>query len=493
MRKFSFLILLFFSLGVNAQTTVPDSINVDMDEYEYVQPSDTMLGMLTDSILDYEEFIYWVRMTHPVAEIADLEVDLARRELRMSRGGFDPLLYGNYRTKDFKDTEYYDALQAGIEIPTWMGVSLQAGYEDNQGVFLNPESTVPGRGLINAGISAQLGSGLLMDDRRAALRQAQIGIEAGENQRQLISNQLYFEATSAYFNWSFAQEALQVAEEALDLANIRYVGVRESYFLGDVPAIDTVEAYTQVLSRLFNVREAQNFYVESINLASAYIWSTEGNPVMLPPFIRPKWAGDIPSEGIFVPISIEITHPELLKLLFKREILDIDRRLAAEYLRPKIELKYNFLTENVLPSSVEGDLFPDNAFFENNYNFGAKMSIPIFLREARGKVGMTKIKIDMTEREVENKRALLDAKLASSLVKLENLREQINIFDQNVDLFQILLNGERELFRIGESSLFLINARETKLIESRVKYYELIAKEKILLSEVRTIGGLGFP
>jgi len=121
------------------------------------------------------------------------------------------------------------------------------------------------------------------------------------------------------------------------------------------------------------------------------------------------------------------------------------------------------------------------------------MSIPIFLREARGKVGMTKIKIDMTEREVENKRALLDAKLASSLVKLENLREQINIFDQNVDLFQILLNGERELFRIGESSLFLINARETKLIESRVKYYELIAKEKILLSEVRTIGGLGFP
>ncbi|MFT5596112.1 MAG: hypothetical protein ACI8QH_000901, partial [Flammeovirgaceae bacterium] len=45
----------------------------------------------------------------------------------------------------------------------------------------------------------------------------------------------------------------------------------------------------------------------------------------------------------------------------------------------------------------------------------------------------------------------------------------------------------------GESSLFLINARETKLIESRVKYFELIAKEKILLSEVRTIGGLGFP
>ncbi|MCZ4407422.1 TolC family protein [Cryomorphaceae bacterium 1068] len=492
MGRVVFFFLLFCGLMARSQNPVPDSLMVQMDDYEYVQPPDTMLAMLTDSILDYEEFIYWVRINHPVAEIADLEVELARGELRMSRGGFDPLLYGNYRTKDFKDTEYYDALQAGIEIPTWMGISLQAGYEDNQGAFLNPEATVPQSGLINAGISAQLGAGLLMDDRRAALRQAQIGLEAGENQRQIISNQLYFEATSAYFNWSFASRSLTVAEEALELANVRYLGVKESYFLGDVPAIDTVEAYTQVLTRLFNLRESQNYYIESINLASAYIWSDDGNPVSLPPFVRPIWAGDLSSDGIFVPISIDITHPELLKLLFKGQTLDIDRRLASQYILPKIELKYNFLTENVLPAPPN-EFFQNNAFFQENYNFGAKVSFPIFVREARGKLGMTKVKIDMVEREVENKRAQLDAKLASTLVKLENLREQINIFEQNVELFQVLLNGERELFRIGESSLFLINARETKLIESRVKYYELMAKEKILLSEVRTIGGLGFP
>ena len=492
MGKLIFFFFILLGFFVRAQNSLPDSLTVDMPDYEYVQPTDSMLAMLTDSVLDYSEFIYWVRMNHPVAEIADLEIELARRELRMSRGGFDPILYGNYRTKDFKDTEYYDALQAGIEIPTWMGISLLAGYEDNQGAFLNPEATVPQSGLINAGISAQLGSGLLMDDRRAALRQAQIGIEAGENDRQLISNQLFFEATSAYFNWSFSAQSLTVAEEALELANIRYEGVRESFIFGDVPAIDTVEAYTQVLSRLYNLREAQNFYIQSINLASAYLWSPEGNPVTLPPFVRPRNSAEVSTENLLVPLSIDVTHPELLKLLFKREILTIDRRLAAEYLRPKVELKYNFLTENVLPSPAN-DFFQDNAFFQNNYNFGAKVSFPIFLREARGKVGMTKVKIDMVEREVENKRAQLDAKLGAGLVKLENLREQINIFEQNVELFQILLNGERELFRIGESSLFLINARETKLIESRVKYLELLAKEKILISEVRTVGGLGFP
>lgn len=487
-RCLSVLCLLSFTSA--AQNNIPDSLKVDMADYAYVPPADTMLSMLTDSVLDYEEFIYWVRMNHPVAQVADLEVELARRELRMSRGGFDPMLFGNYRTKEFKDTEYYEALQAGVEIPTWMGISFQAGFEDNQGQFLNPEETVPEAGLLNAGITANLGAGLLMDDRRAALRQASIGVEVGENERQLIANNLYLEATTVYFNWSFAERSVQVAEEALELANVRYEAVRESFFLGDVPAIDTVEAYTQVLSRMFMLREAQNFYVEAVNVASVFLWDGEGNPVLVPPEVRPQWAGDMLYE-VFVPLNIDITHPELLKLLFKREILDIDRRLVSQYLLPKVELKYNFLAENILPAPVD-DVFNDSRFFANNYDFGAKVSFPIFIREARGKLGMTKIKMDMLEREVENKRARLEAKLTAGLVKLENLRDQIEIFTQNVELLEVMLNGERELFRIGESSLFLINQRETKLIESRIKLYELIAKEKVLLAEVRTTGGLGF-
>lgn len=491
MRHLLLIFLILQASFAHAQIETPDSLNVSMDDYAYVQPPDTMLSMLVDSVMDYEEFIYWVRMNHPVAQVADLEVSLARQDLRRSRGGFDPMLYGNYRNKEFKETDYYDALQAGIEIPTWMGVSLQAAYEDNQGQFLNAEETVPTAGLLSAGVTANVGAGLLMDDRRAALRQASIGVEIGENQRRLIANNLYLEATTAYFNWSFAQRSIEIAEEGLELANVRYDAVRQSFFLGDVPAIDTVEAYTQVLSRLFMLLDAQNFYVEAVNVASAYLWDGDGNPVLIPPDIRPKWAGNISSDNIFVPLAIDITHPELLKLLFKREVLDIDRRLFSQYLLPKVELKYNFIGENILPAPA-GDVFQDSRFLENNYTFGAKVAFPLFLREARGKLGMTKIKMDMVEREVENKRAQLDAKLAAGLVKLENLREQIDIFTQNVEYLQILLEGERELFRIGESSLFLINARETKLIESRLKLMELIAKEKILLAEVRTTGGLGF-
>jgi outer membrane protein TolC len=492
MRSLFLILSLLGGSVLTAQTERIDTLRY-YEEAEYMGAEvDTLNTMFSDSVLTYEEYLYWVEQYHPVAISAGLEIDLAERELRMSRGGFDPVIYGNLNEKQFKDSEYYRVLNGGVEIPTWMGLSVMAGFEDNSGVFLNPERTVPDRGLFNAGITAQLGSGLLMDNRRAALRQAQIGIEQGINENRLLNNLLYLEATNAYFLWSLSDIALDVAQNALELATIRYEGVVESFRFGDLPAIDTVEAYTQVLNRIYQLREAENNWVEAVNFASVYLWGEDLSPLNIPPGVKPEWTEEYLSDILPIPLMIDGSHPELMKIELKRDVLNIDRRLAEQYLIPKIELKYNFLSENISPAPLD-EYFQDSRFFDNNYTFGAKVSYPIFVREARGKVGMNRIKIDMTEIELDNKRANLEAKLNASLVKLGNLREQIEVYTQNVEFLTRLLEAERELFRIGESSLFLINARETKLIESQNILYSLMAKEKILSAEIRIAGGIGFP
>lgn len=456
------------------------------------EKADTLELMMEDSVLTYSEYLYWVENYHPLSLLSDYEVDLAERKVRVSRGGFDPMLYGNYKEKVFKDTDYYERLNAGIEIPTWMGISAMAGFEENSGAFLNPEATVPERGLFHAGIKANLGDGLLMDDRRAALRQAQVGLEMGRNQRKILLNDLYLEATRAYFNWAFADQLLQVAEEALDVASIRYEAVIESYKFGDRPAIDTVEAYTQVLNRIYRLREAQNEWIEAVNLAAAYLWAEDLSAINIPPGINPELERE-PLSLITndIPLNIPSTHPELMMVRNKRSLLDIDRRLFSQKLLPKLELKYNVLAENISPAGFD-EYFDGAQFLGNNYTFGAKVSFPLFIREARGKLGATQIKLDMNQAEFENKMALLEAKLNAGLVKLSNIRDQVNIYEQNVEYLNILLEGERQLFEIGESSLFLVNSRETKLIEGYQIYYSLIAKEKINTAIVRNTAGLGF-
>lgn len=459
----------------------------------FAQTGDDLFAQaLRDSVLTYKSYLDMVKRYHPVAEVARLELEFAEADLQRSRGGFDPSLYGNYSTKQFKEVGYYEDLNAGIVIPTWMGLSFQAGYQTTGGDFLNPEKVTPGVGLINAGFAAQLGAGLLMDSRRAALRQAQIGVEQGQIDRLLLLNKLYYEATQAYYRWSLADQALRIAEEALDLATFRYDAVRESFRYGDVPAIDTVEAYTQVLNRLYRLREAQTSWVESVNIAGVYIWDQDRVARQIPPGLRPTSLNNRPDLMEELSLAISDDHPELRRLENMRGIIDIDRRLAAEYLRPTIEVKYNFLTENVV--NVAGqELFENSQFFVNNYDFGARVAWPIFMREARGRLGMNKIRMSMVEQDYFNQRAILGANLDAALVELKNLRDQIQFFATNVDYLGRLLEGERELFLNGESSLFLINARESQLVDGQNIYYELLAKEHILYAEIRVIAGEGFP
>ncbi len=453
------------------------------------QVESTSTSTQRDSVLDYRTFLKLVEAYHPVSLSANFNMDVADKNLRMVRGGFDPLLFGNYRTKEYGEIDYYTALNAGLEIPTWMGITVRGGYEDNQGVYLNPENTVPGNGLINAGVTAQLGSGLLMDSRRAALKQAQISIDLTQAERQILRNRLFVEASTAYFEWALAAENLVVSENALSLATTRYEATKVSFEFGDLPAIDTTEAFTQVLDRLYQLREAQSQWVKYVNAASVYLWTDEQRPLNIAPGVYPNISVAISiTEGLF---AINTSHPELQKLEFKIDYLNIDRRLAAEYLRPKIELKYNFLSENAFTNS-DSELFGNTQFFENNYNFGAKVSFPLFIREARGKLGITKIKMDQTGLEYGLKQAQLNARLSTLIGYLANLRDQIGFYQQNIDLLERMRAGEEQLFENGESSLFLVNARETKLIDAEMKYNALLAKERIVRAEIREISGQGF-
>mgnify|MGYP003383768357 CR=1 FL=1 len=56
------------------------------------------------------------------------------------------------------------------------------------------------------------------------------------------------------------------------------------------------------------------------------------------------------------------------------------------------------------------------------------------------------------------------------------LRQQTDLGALTVRNYGILLDGENRRFEVGESSLFLVNAREVALLESRIKQVELESK-----------------
>lgn len=60
-----------------------------------------------------------------------------------------------------------------------------------------------------------------------------------------------------------------------------------------------------------------------------------------------------------------------------------------------------------------------------------------------------------------------------------------------VENYEKLLAAEERKFSFGESSLFLINTRESKLIEAQLKQYELLTKYNMIrASFYRSLGSV---
>ena len=62
--------------------------------------------------------------------------------------------------------------------------------------------------------------------------------------------------------------------------------------------------------------------------------------------------------------------------------------------------------------------------------------------------------------------------------EINSYAEQVQQVEAIVTNYKTLLQGEERKFALGESSLFLVNSREQKLIDARLKRTELYFKWK---------------
>lgn len=441
----------------------------------------------SQNVLGYEDFISWVKAYHPVSKQADITLDFGDQTLRASRGGFDPMLYFDYDAKRFKEANYYDKRQTGVRVPTWAGVELKGLYEYNTGNFLNPEQALPPEGLLAVGASVNLGQNLIMDKRRLALRQAQIYAESTKAERLQILNDLYMEATESYWVWSADFQNVKILEEGVDLAKQRFEMVKESYIQGDFPAIDTVEAYTQVMDRIYRLQSAQIQFFRSTQMLNTFLWDENDSPLDLLETIIPE---NVLDEVEFAYDKGALRdyifyHPQLRLTDFNIESLQMDRRYKANLLLPVMKFDYNFLTESL------GE-FNQAVFLQNNYKAGFTFAMPLFLRRERGDLGLAKAKINFKQYERDLKLVQLQNKLESEIYNFETVESQLGIYNQNVVGLRKLLAGEMTRFEIGESSLFLVNAREVSLIAAQTTLNDLAAKRKAAYAKMLNAAGLGF-
>lgn len=433
--------------------------------------------------LSYAEFLGYVKQYHPVAKQADLLLESGQASLMKARGGFDPKLEADFNEKDYKNTEYYERLNATFKVPTWYGIELKANFEENTGYYLNPENTVPDDGLFSAGIGFSLGQGLLMNKRMADVKKAKFFKAQTQAERNLQVNQILYDASIAYFDWLQAYNETKIYERFLENASIRFEGVRSSVLAGDKAGIDSLEAGIVVKNRSLELEQAKVKLLKTRLEASNFIW-LNNTPVDINQTVSPMSTLE---EDIDVVLGINTiqsynvdNHPKLLALGSKIDGLDVDRQLKANKLLPVIDAQYNFLSET-----------PDqaNSFNASSYKATINVAFPLFLRKERGDLKLSKLKLQDAQFTFADTQLQIKNKIEAITQELESYKTQNKLIKTIVADYQTLLSAEERKFSFGESSVFLINSRENKLIESQVKAIKL--NNKFNVTKAKLFNSLG--
>ncbi|MCG8321193.1 MAG: TolC family protein [Cytophagales bacterium] len=458
------LSLLFYSRPVQSQ---------DLEFFSI----DTVLALpdtvKTFSINDLYTIIF---ANHPIVKQAALLEETARQEIRLARGSFDPKLEAAWDIKEFNDTEYYNMWNTTLKVPIWFPIDPKVSVDRNRGVYLNPENVIPESNdfwQVTTGVSLPVGKGLIIDNRRATVKQAILFQDILEAEQIKMVNKILLEASKDYWNWYFDYYNYLLLQSSIVIAQQIFDRVKLNFEFGEAAVVDTVQAQITLQNRTIEAQEATVNFLRSGLILSNHLWGDNEEPLELTPDTGPALADSL----LIVPNQQDLetllnlarnNHPELVKLSTKIEQLAVDNRLNKENLKPQLDLNYNLIDRPLNHNGESPDIILDD-----NYKFGMTFSFPLLLRKERAKLQKTNIKILETQYDLNFRRKEILNEVNGFYALLTNTSTIIQQQRIAVDNYQRLLQAELFNLENGESDLFRINFQQDALIQARSKLLKL--------------------
>lgn len=439
--------------------------------------------MLTGVPLTFDRFFDQVRRNHPVVRQAQLLETGAQGDVTAAFGAFEPKVEASWATKRFESsttpgtqTPYYEYADIALKIPTPFGADFKVGYERASGRYINPQLTTPSRGLLSAGFSLPLGQRILTDERRTALRVARAMRDAAQAERSGMTNKLLYSAAKAYAEWFSTAMQLQVLRDGVRLAEDRYRALAGRVRAGDAAGIDSIEAAAELNRRRAQMVAAeQSWFAASLEVTS-YLWDDRVQPHDLPADAVPSDSGlgRVTLDSADVPrllARVLEAHPEVRKADAKLAQTAAERAFARQAILP-------LASADLYALAPRGGTFDAGDALTRSGNFKGALTIssPLLFLKERGKYQSTDAKADRAELDARETRRDVTLLVRTAINDLAQYDAQVALQRDAVRLYRVLSAGERARFDLGESTLFLVNARERQVLDEELKLAAVQAK-----------------
>lgn len=407
--------------------------------------------------LTLREVFESVDRDYPLLARAMQERALAEAGLLEAQGGFDLKLKSKADTKQFGfyKNRVFDAY---AEQPTqWWGADFYGGYERGTGNFGSWEGDRLSldAGELRGGMRLPLFRDREIDERRASLRAAGIELDIADQSIDKQRLSIYKMAAKSYWDWAAAGQLRQVALDILALATERISNLEETIDAGLVAPIELTDNRRAILQRQSALVASERLLQNTAIELSLFLRDAAGNPVLpaddrLPTFPEPT---DLDEARFLEDLERALVQrPELQGLLAKERQLAVGRDLAENQTQPQVDLIAEYSRD-----AGNGSITKQG----NELKAGVAFELPFQRRKARGKLAAQDAKLTALYAELRFVRDRVAADVQDAASAVRAAYDRLQFLRQELEVNQQLEQAERDRFALGDSTLFLVNLRET--------------------------------
>jgi outer membrane protein TolC len=412
-----------------------------------------------NSALPFSDVLYGVMKNHPVLKQANNYLPIAKAELLVSRGAFDPSVSIYRSNKNEGSNKFYRNQNLDVYLPNYFGGGISISNPFNK-------TQVGEAGSLSLGAELPLLKGLITDYRRTALGKAKINVKMSLAERDQWINNLVSDVFTEYAQWLLAHESAEQIERVLRLATERQRGLRKLYESGAGTSVDTLETFVQWQQYKAKYDLAIWKKEKQRLMLSMYLWDESGVPIepmntVYPTSAGLAWIDSMVSEAasyINNPQNIEILQPALRMSLLKVASQQLEFNLAKNQMLPSLNLQYGYYQPD-----AAWRISPSTATQSTGFGLGFQSSL--FLKQQRGQYRQMQLALENAKLEVDNKQRNYSVKSSALLQEFQVQKSQ---FDQWLGVSENqrkLYDMEARRLEAGDVNFFVLNTREMRLLD----------------------------
>jgi outer membrane protein, heavy metal efflux system len=453
------------TLGAQQQLRLPQQRALTNRASE-LKAEEAALGLQLSQVLES------VNKNYPPLRAALLERPLAEADQLVALGRFDLLLRSRIeaQTLGFYENERF---QIQVDQPTTLwGASIYSGYAQTTGRFPDYDGKMVTNdgGQYFGGIRVPLARDRAIDSRRAELAQRGIGIRLADLSIDQQRIAILQGATRRYWDWVATGRRLMIARALLDVAQQRDSILTEAVRLGALPQFEQLDNQRLVLQRRNNVVEAQRAIENAAIELSLFLRDDQGKPVLAQesqlPLAFPD-PGALEDAQLLADLeAAQARRPDIMRFIFQRNQVEIDRRLAQNQRLPNVDLFTEYVREIGSGPVKRGP---------NDVRAGIIFELPFQRRAATGRLRAAEARMKQIDQRETFQRDQVTAEVRDAASAVRAAYDRSRVLHEELRITRQVEEAERTRYELGDSTLFVLNQREQSTAEAAVREANALA------------------